>query len=340
MAAPLTETLIARLLNRIASAVEKGTSPAFHARMLARVGMAAGAGVSGMAARGFSGTVEGNRMNLELQMISRELAGAFLPAIKAVTGALQVFRKWLERIGPQTQNLIMLGGLAAGGLGAVGLARFGLAGLGMGGAAAAGAGGAGLARFMPPLGFVGAGAAAFGIGHEVTGAGAAYGAVRGMRAGTGALRGAARVAGPLAIGAIGADAATGGYYSELRARGENKLVSGLGALGGGLMDFVSFGTYGDAFRRRRGTGTGPFSTPEQRAAFERGQGEERRRVTIADAGFESPGSAFERITNRLALVGANEEQQDAASILLDIKNMLREAIGMEKLPAKPAMPAT
>lgn len=327
-----TNPTVSRLLSRLVTAVDRGTSAAYHARVLARVGVAAGSTAAGMAASGFRGTVEGNRMHLELQMISRELAGAFLPAIKAVTAGLQLFRKWLEKIGPQTQSLIALGGLAAGGLGAVGLARRGIGGLIGGGLAAAGAGAAGARRgLMPPLAFVGAGAAAFGLGHEAVGIGAGIGAARG------GLRGAAKLAAPLAVGAIATEAASGGYYDELRARGTNKLGSAIGAIGGGFMDFLSFGKYGEEFRKRRGTG-GTFSTPDQIAAFNRGEAEKRRMVTIADAGFDAPGTAFERMTNRLALVGANEEESKSVpDILTDIKNIAREALGMNKLP-KPEMP--
>jgi hypothetical protein len=310
------------------------------------VATAAGGAATAMAMRGFSGTVEMNRLNLEMLMVSRELAGSFRPAIEFATKALMQFRKFLEKFGESGQNAIMLGGLALGGLATVGLARMGIGGLrgmlGGGAAAAAATGvaarstlGAGLAT---PLA-LGAGGAAIGFGHEVVAGGAAFGAARGAFRGIGpmggasaggvgraALGGAARVAAPLAVGAIGYEAATGGFYSELRRRGNDKITSTLGAAGGGLMDFLSFGAYGRAFRNRHPSEASTGPNPN------------RRMVTIADAGFDSPGGAFERISNRLSLVEGNEAGgKDSTTLLQDIKDFLERTFGKGKSPPPPAL---
>lgn len=212
---------------------------------------AAGATVGGMASSGFRGTVEGNRLELELTRISRELAGAFLPVVQGVTKALGVLRRTLEQLGPGGQNAVMAGGLALGAYGTYrilgGAARM----LGIGGAAAAGGGAA-------------AGGAAAG------GAGAAGAAAVGAGA---AARGVAgRAAGFAARAFLPAAVALGVYES----------VSESGVAG--LNPFGSPGIAGMA----KGGGPNPA----------------RRQVTIADSGFESPGAAFERMTNKLNLVEA------------------------------------
>lgn len=354
---------LVRSMERLTGALEKlGKGTAKSERALekntrslgSRLGGAAGAAVTGVAGAavgaglaGFRGTVEWNRLQLEIQMVSRELAGAFLPAIKFATGALQMLRKGLERLTPRGQNQLLLGGLAFGGLAAAGLARAGLGGLfgglfGGGAAVAGAAGAAGAARGLGlraglGLGLGGALASSYGYGTEVAAGGAAVGGLASLARGKGFLRGAGRIGGPLALGSIAAEAVSGDYYTELRARGHSKLTSIVGAAGGGVMDFLSGGAYGEAFRKRMGSGTGPFSSAEALSAFRGGAAApdaKRRMVTIADAGFEASGSAFERLTTRLALSDAGEEpKKEASDLLADIRDILVDAVTRTDRPS-------
>lgn len=300
-----------------------------------------GMGITGMAMAGFSGTVEGNRLAVELRLVSMELAGAFKPAIEMVTKALGVFRKFLEKLGPQEQSLLMLGGLAFGG---AKLASWG-GGLVGGAASAMGMGAGARMAGAGMLGWMGAGAIAqqTGYGSQLGYLGGAFSYLRG-----GGIGGIARgIGGPLALGSIAAEAGTGGYYSELRARGVGRTGAAVGAAGGAFMDFLSAPlkwvgiidkTYGEEFRKRSGSGQGVFSTPEQMARFMKGTGADpnRRMVQIADAGFDTPGSAFERLTNALAKIDAQgNPQKEATTILEDIYNLLYEAVTGEEHKKSP-----
>jgi len=113
--------------------------------MAGRGAMALGAGIMAGAAAGFSGTVEGNKFANELKLINRELASAFLPAMKAVTSVLRGLRMGLQSLGGNGQNAVMAGGLALGGAGALRLASNvagGALGTAIGGAGGRLAGGA------------------------------------------------------------------------------------------------------------------------------------------------------------------------------------------------------
>lgn len=104
-------------------------------------------------------------------------------------------------------------------------------------------------------GGIGGIAATVGLGRVLGGGGGGLGGI-----GSALKGGAARFGLPFAIGASVFEGGTGDYYAGLRGRGENKLTSGIGALGGGLMDVISqplkmLGitdkTYGEAFSERR-----------------------------------------------------------------------------------------
>lgn len=301
-------------------------------QMIAAGGAALGATVGGMARSGFSGTVEGNRLNLELEMISRELAGAFKPAIEAVTMALGGMRKWLERLGPAGQNAVALGGLGLGAYGTYKFAGAGMRMLGLGGAGGAGAvaGGGGLATGLG-VGLGAAGAARVGglggLGGAgtagaagVAGAGGAAAGAAGAGAAAaspGLLRRAARFAGrvalPLAAGAEAASEITDsdGFYEMERRRGTSRLGSGLASVGHGFMNMVTFGGHADRLRERGLLAAREPGGPGRPREAPAGPNPERRAVTLADAGFESPGAAFERITNRLAVVTAPGGETEA-----------------------------
>lgn len=300
-------------------------------RAAAGATVAGGAAVTGLASRGFSGTVEGNRLATEFQMISRELAGAFRPAVQWATRALQTFRKFLERFSEREQNMLMLGGLVVGGLGAVGVGRMALGGLGLAGVAG---------RFGMGSMVAGVGGGALGIGHEVMGAAGAYGGLRaafapkvaGLTRLGSVVKGIGSKMLPVAGALTAYDALDGGYYSTARSRGSSRFTAGATAAGLSLLNTATFGYGADWF--------GYSKEDRARAMAERARGADptRRMVTIADAGFEAPGSAYERLTTALAMRDAGEEPKSAESILTEIRDMLRSAIGLEKIPA-PSMPA-
>jgi hypothetical protein len=85
-----------------------------------RVGIGiAGAGVAtatGLAYQGFSGTVELGKMQTEMQMLSREVAGVFKPLMTVMTKATRVTRKRLEHTDRSEQRTLMWGGVGLAGL--------------------------------------------------------------------------------------------------------------------------------------------------------------------------------------------------------------------------------
>jgi hypothetical protein len=288
--------------------------------------MAVATGIGGAAAtagmQGLQGTVEWNRLQLEVKMVSRELAGALLPAIQLVTRGLQDLRRFMERLSVRQQNLVMLGTLAFGGLALAGLARMGLAGL-MGGAGAAasgvgalgaGAAGGALSR-VGAIGAVGVTALAAGAMTDNPYLAMAGGAAAGWRYGgpLGALVGT--VAGGVAAAPSDREGERpSGYWSRMRAEGHDMVGSTL--LTGNRAIGRVFGLSPDP---AGGPGSGP--NPD------------RRMPTIADAGFEAPGSAFERITNKLAMVDAKEEMKPIDQQILDF---LRETFG-KSTPPRPSL---
>lgn len=96
---------------------------------MSRVGNTAatvGAGVAAFGMSGFGGTVQGNRAQAEWDLVQRELAAAFLPALELGTKGLQRFRHFLEGLNSTGQNVVMGAGLA-------GAAHLALRGVGAGG---------------------------------------------------------------------------------------------------------------------------------------------------------------------------------------------------------------
>lgn len=236
-----------------------------------------------------SGTVEWNRLRLEIELISRELAGAFKPAVEYTTRALTQLRQGMEGMSKQQQNLLLLGGLILGGS-AIGLSRVGL-GLGAGALAL------GASRGSPAAVWAGmAGGAALGFKF-----GGPIGAGIGTAAGA----------------AIGAPRHEGSerpfdYWRRLRGGGSDMATATAAMLGRSVA--VLFG----------GTPATPGGGPS-------GPDPGRRRVTIADSGFESVGSARDRLNTKLALVDATTAGADkpitVESLLEDIKTFLETTFG-------------
>jgi hypothetical protein len=296
---------------------------------LGRHGMAVATGIGGAAAtagmQGLQGTVEWNRLQLEINLMSKEIAGAFLPAIRFATRAAEQMRRAMEGFSIRQQHLLLLGGLAFSGLAMAGLARMGLAGLagGLGGAGAGAAGAAGgmLAR-VGAVGAAGAGAAALGIVTNNPLVGAAGGAALGFsRAGPlGALVGGVSAA------AMSAPAEREGerpseYLARMYRRSEDggddrSMLGALLATGGRSIAKV----FGAEPERPGGRGPNP----------------DRDRATLAQAGFEAPGSAFQRMTTTLALVDATRAGADRP---ITVENMLKDIYDFmkETFTNRPAM---
>ena len=287
-----------------------------------------GTAVAGAAMSGFSGTVEGNRLNLEMKLVSRELAGAFKPAIELVTKALRGLRERLEKLTPRQQNLLMLGGLGFGGLAAAGLARFGLGGA-MGVARAS----------LTGLGVLGGAAASAGGAAAGSAAGTAAGAAA-AGAGAGAAARASLLSRAAPFAARAGGAAYAGYQafdqiqdirsdpSTLRGIGRQS-VRGFDFFAGGelarLAGYQSGGPLGQAYDAV--FGANPTRTQAASPEQSQAQQAERRKVMIADAGFETAGSARDRFTTALAMVDAGDANKTPTTLLEDIKSFLVETFG-------------
>lgn len=97
------------------------------AAMLAKRAIVGGAAaVTGMAYKGFQGTVQGERFANESAALSREIAAIFAPVLGFATGFTRTIRQSLEGLNGEQQKKLMAGGLGvAGGLA---LAKTGVAG--------------------------------------------------------------------------------------------------------------------------------------------------------------------------------------------------------------------
>lgn len=261
-----------RLGGAVSAAERLGASRG--ARVAGGLAVAAAGTAIGMARSGFSGTVEQNRLDTELKLISRELAGSLKPAIDATTDGLQKFRKFLERLSPNQQNLLAAGVVGAAGV--AGASAFSNRVLGMG---LAEAGAAGASR----LGGMG-------------------------------VRGAARGGAALAVGATlaasqfeeGGQNIYRGYKGtdqQLAELGQRKLAesSRVGRVAASLAE-DTFGKLGDVFGAW-GKDRVSLKSPADQAAEElmrRQKVNEHRNVTLAGGGFEEAGSAASRLASTFA----------------------------------------
>lgn len=72
--------------------------------------------VMGFVRAGLQGTVQGEMLQMRMQLLSREIAGIFLPVIDAVTSKIQSLVNWFRKLSGEKQNLILkfVMGAAAG----------------------------------------------------------------------------------------------------------------------------------------------------------------------------------------------------------------------------------
>ncbi len=240
---------------------------------------AAGAGVAGLANRGFRGTVEQARFNAAMDQASRQVAGLFKPAMDTATKGIEKFSSYMKGLNGNQQNAVGavtgVAALYAGYRGVAGLAAraFGMAG----GAGAAGAGAAG----------VGSGAVTAGT------VGAAAGGIRGK------LGGMVKGAGVATLAVLAAEEALDddGFYEGRKRRaaaglggkstilGSERLANvghGVNALGDQVLNLFSGGKHAEKARA---------------AGYLGGKPADHRDVTMAASGFEELGGGMERITN-------------------------------------------
>ena len=262
-----------------------------------RVGQVLGAGATafgafaGNAARsGFSGTVEGNRLAFEWQLLNREFASAFKPVIELFTAGVSKVRRFMEGLDGAGQRMVMIAGLLAGAYGTLRVARtvggaIGLAGAGGGAGSLLGLGGAGAA---------GAAALAGGAGGGSAPAGGAKGAPPAVAGGSrtgGALAGASKFGMYAGIAASGMEAydAVGAARRSLAAKTpeEKKGVGAdflqtLKANGGPAAAFLDSGYA----KRKLGEAGIDLDKPGRKSP--------RDQVTPDQFGYEEVGSAYKR----------------------------------------------
>jgi hypothetical protein len=69
--------------------------------------------ILGFVRAGLAGTVEGNRLTYQFQMLSREIAGVFMPVIEGMMTKLAQAVAWFRTLSGEKQNLIMRFALAS-----------------------------------------------------------------------------------------------------------------------------------------------------------------------------------------------------------------------------------
>lgn len=274
---------------------------------LLAAGVAGSVGI-GMAKSGFSGTVEGNALAMEMHLLNREIAGALLPVLKDVTRVFRGAREMLQGLSGGQQDALGYGMAGLAGLGTIGLAVGPLskmaAGLrkiggmlGIGGAAGAAAGSA--------VVDIGGTAAATYAGGRLAGTGGAAAATRMSR-----LARFGRVAGPVAAGAAlvatvgGTPEGSKSYYKLMREAGGSIVTSGIGSFfaslaegSGGLDLMESFGFKGSKQSRA-----------DLAAKKVRDMNDPHHNAMIADAGFGSVEDPYERISNAVSVQAAIEAE--------------------------------
>jgi hypothetical protein len=244
-----------------------------------QVGMGvAGAGVAtatGLAYQGFQGTVELERFKLEMQMLSREMAGVFKPLMTISTQFARVTRKGMEKTDRGGQEALMWGGL-----GVAGLLGARLLGVPVGPMA------------MSGLRGLGGGTAAMGLGRLGVGAAAAYTAYdsgRDVYTDPSTTRGLGRQT------ARGADVMFGGEFARM-----------LGFKSGGPVGQAYDAIFGSNPRDEPGGGWGGAAARAGMGAVGAdGANPARNMVMLAGGGFQETGAAYDRLSSAIEKVEGN-----------------------------------
>ena len=333
---------------------ERGRFGAFREQArphLQTLGGLAAAGVAvpmGMMRSGFGGTAEWAAFSYQWERLNRQLAAIAIPVFERIGSVVGRVAAYFESLSGAEQDQIMRVGVVAAGLvtfagvlkvasiaaGAfAGTVRTAATVAGLGSLAGAGgvgtavataaAGGGLLGRFgtaaagLAPGAALGAIGAATGYGPEVLGATALYGGARGVMAGRGLLAGAARTVAPVAAGMAVYEGATGGHYERLRGKGMSRFEAGLGALGGGLADVLTFGGFSDYWKRK-----GEMPDPVKEAE------KKRRDVTPMGTAIMEAGDTAQLIQEKLLEATIRREGEDVAfreTLLGLMHRIVREA---------------
>jgi hypothetical protein len=326
-------------------------------RALGNATLAAGATVGGMVQRGFSGTVEQNRLDFEMQLLSREFASAFKPIIELMTAGVTKLRRFMEGLDGAGQNLVMIGGMLAGAYGTARVARMagglvsGLASIGGGAGGAVAAGGAAASGGL--LSRVMGGAAVAAGGTAVAAAGgmnmAALGATSATAA-TGAAAAQRATAAPTPRPTPTAPVAAPGGRMGLASQAG--VAGGIGvAIAGGVEEYNRFSETG--FTTRNVVNFGARSVDFLDGGFTRrllddqmsrrgmaggtapsdGGRRDRRDVTPNDFGYEEVGSAYRRASIGALSVntddGTGRSVTDMAQGIIDRGRQAGQGMGGE-----------
>lgn len=184
---------------------------------------AAGAmSIGGLMSRGFSGTVEWEKLNWELTRLGRQLASTFKPVIDIVTHLVGKLADWMAGLDKSGQNLMMLAAAAIAAAIALGGTRILRSGLSF------------VARGVAAGGALAGGAAAGSAlaGGAAAGVTLAGGAAAGSALAEGAAAGSALARGTATGAALAGSAATGSALAEGAAAGA--ALAGSAAAGSAL----------------------------------------------------------------------------------------------------------
>lgn len=313
-----------KTLNRAATAIASGAKVALQGtdRYAGKAGIAAGAGLAALTARGVGMNVSGARLRTETDMLGMELANVADPLVKAITQAVRSGRKELEKLDETGQNRY----LAAAGLGA---------------ASFKGGGGLGQMIFKraPVI--------------------AAIGGMANLLSQSIRLRQQDRGFNP-AETKVDADEFGGMDFEKLRGNApaleaKQKDLAGLedrvkkvikntspvDAIAGGVNDFFGMKLFDQNATSPRDVARVLENIHKQQKAIEglkaeaaggpkfqpEGPNPNRRRVPIADAGFEPVGSAYERIQTDLLMQGALDEGKKGGGDQGELVKQLEENTG-------------
>lgn len=305
----------------------------------------------GLVARGLGGTVEAARLDWELKQLGRTLVGVLRPFIATLTDATRFLREFISSLSPGQKSGVAAGLLGVGGYllgarlglglgGSLALAGAG-AGLGLsegdpGSALMMGLGAYSLYRMVRRPAAAAAGTAAetatataTATRTAATAAGAAAQTARAAQTTAQATstlarvgstvgwlgRGLGSLAGkvflPVTIGLGLWEGATGGYYSQFRKEGAGKFLAGVGALGAGFLDVLTFGWTGYYFRKSRGLDktaptmdTGP---------------------TISAGGTQELGAAYEAIHASISKI-----QSPTEKLLKEIRDYMEKQVNLQQ----------
>lgn len=252
-------------------------------------------GIAGNVRAGFSGTVEGNRLSNEVKLIQRELAAAFLPAMKWLTNTMRSVRQNMEALGGNGQTAVAAGLTAIGGYGAYRAAGF--------------VGNINRAATVMASGGTGS-AVAGGVASGAAGGAAARGGML-ARGGPYALAGTAAVAGT--VGSLSSPGGAADLANQMGIGGKTgAILSGLTRMGPvGVLNDLAHGRKPSimGIGAAMAVGDNPelmkkFGGEEFAKAYGKGSG--HRKVTEADAGIDEIGSGYERVAQAVALQSAQD----------------------------------